>query len=91
MNEEVERLLGCSINRRWWQDSPTKSARVCRGVLRVWGTRIQDSRTDFGGFWWKIVDSATTRGWCKIEIKDGDYVQDGYYVETYVETKDIVG
>jgi hypothetical protein len=38
-----------------------------------------------------MVDSATTRGWCKIEIKDGDYVQDGYYVETYVETKDIVG
>jgi hypothetical protein len=43
-----------------------KSVRVCRGVLRVWGSRIQDSRTDFWGFWRKMIESATKRGWCKI-------------------------
>jgi hypothetical protein len=39
---------------------------VCRGVLRVWGSRIQDSRTDFWAFWRKMVDSTSMRGWCKM-------------------------
>jgi hypothetical protein len=43
-----------------------ESACVCRGVLRVWGMRIQDSRTDFGGFFTKMVGGTSTRGWCKI-------------------------
>jgi hypothetical protein len=47
------------------------SACVCRGVLRVWGMRIQDSRTDFGGFWWKMVDGTSMRGWCKMESVSG--------------------
>ena len=41
--------------------------RVCRGVLRFPDLRIQDSRTDFWPFLWKMVDSASTRGWCKME------------------------
>jgi hypothetical protein len=44
------------------------SACVCRGVLRVWGMRIQDSRTDFGGFSRKRVGGTSTRGWCKIKV-----------------------
>jgi hypothetical protein len=51
-----------------WVCCGENSACVCRGVLRVWGIRIQDSRTDFGGFSRKMVDFATTRGWCKMEI-----------------------
>jgi hypothetical protein len=45
---------------------------VCRGVLRVWGMRIQDSRTDFGGFWRKVVRKTSTRGWCKIGVLVGE-------------------
>jgi hypothetical protein len=53
----------------WWmiETLVEKSRRVCRGVLRVWGMRIQDSRTDFGGFPAKMVDGTSMRGWCKIE------------------------
>jgi hypothetical protein len=43
-----------------------KSARVCRGVLRFWDPRIQDSRTDFPDFLTKTDDSTSTRGWCKM-------------------------
>ena len=48
-----------------------KSVRVCRGVLRVWGTSIQDSRTDFGSKSRKFIRLASTRGWCKIKTPDG--------------------
>jgi hypothetical protein len=48
-----------------------KSVGVCRGVLRVWDLRIQDSRTDFGLFLQKMVGSASTRGWCKMEDSSG--------------------
>jgi hypothetical protein len=44
-----------------------KDVGVCRGVLRFWRPRIQDSRTDFGVFLAKMVDSTSTRGWCKTE------------------------
>jgi hypothetical protein len=44
---------------------------VCRGVLRFWGTRIQDSRTDFRPKTQKFIDSTSTRGWCKIKTPDG--------------------
>jgi hypothetical protein len=51
-----------------------KSVRVCRGVLRFWGPRIQDSRTDFGGFWRKMVGGTSMRGWCKIKAEVGNLV-----------------
>jgi hypothetical protein len=41
--------------------------RVCRGVLRFSDLRIQDSRTDFGPKMRKSIDSASMRGWCKME------------------------
>ena len=50
--------------------------RVCRGVLRFWGMRIQDSRTDFGAFLENLVDSTSMRGWCKIVVLVID-LQDG--------------
>jgi hypothetical protein len=51
---------------------PTKSVGVCRGVLRVSDPRIQDSRTDFPPFSGILVDSTSTRGWCKMEDSSGD-------------------
>jgi hypothetical protein len=54
--------------------------RVCRGVLRFWGMRIQDSRTDFWSKTGKFVDSASTRGWCKIETIVGNHAVDGLCV-----------
>jgi hypothetical protein len=54
--------------------SPMKSLCVCRGVLRVWGSRIQDSRTDFEAFWRNWVPPTSTRGWCKMETCSGDLV-----------------
>jgi hypothetical protein len=66
-NNKLESLCQNIVEHKF----PTaKSARVCRGVLRVWGMRIQDSRTDFGAFLRKFVDSASMRGWCKT----GDWI-----------------
>jgi hypothetical protein len=47
-----------------------ESVGVCRGVLRVWGMRIQDSRTDFLSKTRDFGDFTSTRGWCKIETCD---------------------
>ena len=44
--------------------------RVCRGVLRVWGMRIQDSRTDFQPKSRNFVGGTSMRGWCKINTPD---------------------
>jgi hypothetical protein len=74
-----EDRCGCC---RWMQNR----VRVCRGVLQVWGSRIQDSRTDFWGFWWKMVDSASMRGWCKMKDLDGT-IGDTNIIEMYIEGK----
>jgi hypothetical protein len=63
---KMKGVLECCKDREIVSMLGDESARVCRGVLRVWGMRIQDSRTDFGGFWGFFIDSATMRGWCKI-------------------------
>ncbi len=57
--------------------------RVCRGVLRFWGPRIQDSRTDFRPKTWKFIGSTTMRGWCKIEN-----LVEGYY--RHMETTSVM-
>ena len=59
--------------------SEDESTRVCRGVLRFPDPRIQDSRTDFSPFLGILVDSTSTRGWCKIEGWSGNTrLHDGY-------------
>ena len=53
--------------------------------------RIQDSRTDFGGFLGILVDSTSTRGWCKIDEWSGDTTwRERYRVEKIVRLQKIL-
>jgi hypothetical protein len=58
---------------------------VCRGVLRVWGMRIQDSRTDFGGKTAFFIVPTSTRGWCKIRVLSREFY---YNMGNYLGSQD---
>jgi hypothetical protein len=66
-------------SRENWENLVAKSVCVCRGVLRFWGMRIQDSRTDFDGKSAIFIVRASMRGWCKILRLAEEYVDGDHY------------